>query len=339
MTLKGAGAFCYSRGMETGRITARGASRERATRGRREARAPALAALLIVLLVCSGGCRAIRRHAESRQSIAARKLSREGLEAMHQGRWSQAEDLFATALALSEVDDRAHWGMAESLWQRGEVEAAVEHQELAVRLSGSDPELLLRLGRMYFDTGRYEEAQQQADEVLRSVKNSAAAWALRGEVLAQRGEQLAALAAYHRALALQNDYPAVQLAIAQLYYSQGRHDRLLATLDRLRDQVASEACPPEVHLLRGVAMRHLGRASEAAECFALAAAQSPGDPEVLGQLAEAQWEAGDSIAARAALDDLLRLQPDSEAARELRARWEGSPGRVARDPAPWSLPH
>ena len=62
------------------------------------------------------GCRAIRQHVDSRQNIAARKLSREGLEAMHQQQWPEAEELFAEALELNQADDRAHWGIAEALW-------------------------------------------------------------------------------------------------------------------------------------------------------------------------------------------------------------------------------
>ena len=84
-------------------------------------------ALLAIMsgVVMLGGCRAIRRYDESRQTIAARRLSRQGLEAMHAGQWDIAEGLFADALDITRADDRAHWGLAESLWQRGERDAAL----------------------------------------------------------------------------------------------------------------------------------------------------------------------------------------------------------------------
>ena len=63
--------------------------------------------LLLCVLMLSG-CRAIRRTVDSRQSIEARRLSREGLAAMHQDRWDEAEALFQSALELSHSDDRAY---------------------------------------------------------------------------------------------------------------------------------------------------------------------------------------------------------------------------------------
>lgn len=266
-----------------------------------------LAALM--LLTSAAGCRAIRRHVESRQGIAARKLSRQGLEAMHEGRWGAAEELFASALVLSQLDDRAHWGMADALWLRGEQVKAIEHMEQAVRLSGSDPHLVVRLGRMYFETGRIDDAEKQSEEALVGGRSLPEAWRLRGDVLASRGLNTEALAAFHRALALRSDYAEVQLAIAELYHREQRYDRLLATLDRLRDNVAADACPVRVELLRGLAMGELGRPREAADCFAAAAARNPGDGEILLRLAEAEFAAGDLTAARRALSRLARTDP------------------------------
>lgn len=248
----------------------------------------------------SGGCRAIRRHVDNRQGIAGRKLSREGLEAIHEGRWESAEERFLAALELNRTDDRAHWGMAETLWHRGERITAVDHMEQAVRLSGNEPQLVVRLGRMYFEQGRIEEAQQQADECLVSGRLLPEAWSLQGDCLAARGSDEAALAAYHRALVLQPDFPEVQAAIADVYYRHGRYDRLLATLDRLQDNVDVSTCPVRISLLRGMAMHALGRHEEAAECFLVCAERDPHNPEILLHLAEAKLAVGDLAGARQA---------------------------------------
>ena len=53
--------------------------------------------LLAVMSVTDSGCRAIRRFGESRQSIAARRLSGQGFQAMHDGQWEIAETLFTDA--------------------------------------------------------------------------------------------------------------------------------------------------------------------------------------------------------------------------------------------------
>jgi len=279
---------------------------------------------VLLLVFSASGCRSIRAGAESRQSIAARRLSRQGLEAMHHGNWEDAEELFAGALDLNHADDRANWGMAETLWRRGEREQAVEFMNAAVRQSGSHPELLVRLGRMHFEQGELAEAQARCGEALQVGRELPGTWALHGDCLKQQGQSDAALAAYHRALALQPDFPEVQIQAAELYRQQGRYDRLLATLDRLRDSTGDAACPARVHMLRGIAMRQLGRPDEAAECFALVARLTPGDPDVHLQIASLALESRKYEAARLATLAALELDPQSSLGKELGIQIEQS---------------
>jgi len=53
--------------------------------------------------------------------------------------------------------------LRESLWQRGECEKAISHMAEAARLSGHDPERLVRLGQMYLARGDLAGAARQAD--------------------------------------------------------------------------------------------------------------------------------------------------------------------------------
>lgn len=276
-----------------------------------------LMAILLLATPLLAGCRAIRQGTESRQSIAAKRLSRQGLEAMHRGRWEHAEELFSGALDLNAADDRANWGLAETMWHRGQRSEAIVPMERAVRLSGSHPELLVRLGRMYLELGRAEDAAATASEALQAGRELPEAWALHADCLNQQGATEQALSAYHQALAMRPDYPEVQVNVAELYRRQGRYDRLLATLDRLREATAGEGCPTRVHVLRGVAMGHLGRPGEAAACFAEAARLAPGDPGIHLQIAALAMDQGDYAAARHSLDKALRLQPQSELGGEL----------------------
>ena len=196
--------------------------------------------LLAVISLAPGGCRAIRGIGQQENSIAARRISRQGLQALRDGQWNTAEQLFNDALAQSNADDRAHRGLAESLWQREDRAAAIKHMEQAVRLSGAEPKLIERLGRMYFEVGRVDDAFQQSMIALQANRVSAPVWALRGDCLLQQGQLDDALAAYHRALAIQPDFVQVQLQAAEVYRSQGRYDRLLATLDRLQESAIDD---------------------------------------------------------------------------------------------------
>ena len=270
-----------------------------------------ICSLAIALFAGSIGCRAISRMSESRQSISARRLSRAGMEAMREGQWDTAEGLFASALEVSTADDRAHRGIAESMWQRSERETAIRHMEQAVRLSAGDPKLVQRLGRMYLDVGRLDEADRQSMLALDADRHSAEVWALRGDCLNARNQPEEALAAYHRALALQPDYPSVQLQAAEIYRLQGRFDRLLATVDRLEDASGDDGASGRMQLLKGIAMRELGCSEEAFRCFVKASQKEPGDSDAHIQLASLALEQGDIEAARSQIDIAVQLDPDS----------------------------
>ncbi|MEP0058949.1 tetratricopeptide repeat protein [Rhodopirellula bahusiensis] len=265
----------------------------------------------------SAGCRGIGRFGESRQSIAARRLSRQGTKAMRQGDWTVAETLFTEALDVSNVNDAAHRGMSESLWQKGLREEAIEHLEKAVQLSAGDPKHMQRLGRMYLEVGRVDEAARQCQIALDSDREWAALWALWGDCQVARNEKDEALSAYHRALSLQPDYPYVQLRTAEIYHQQKRYDRLLATLDRLREDAqvvgdVDEAIRPgAADLLRGIAMRELGRTEESVQYFIASAQKNPEDATSRLQLASIAVDSGQPEIAQTWLAQAMRLDPSA----------------------------
>ena len=57
--------------------------------------------------------------------LTSRQLSLRGMDALHQGRWDDAESLFKSAIALHPADERSHRQYAEVLWRRGERDAAI----------------------------------------------------------------------------------------------------------------------------------------------------------------------------------------------------------------------
>lgn len=270
-----------------------------------------LCLMLAVIAVADSGCRAIRRFGESRQTIAARRLSGQGFQAIHDGQWEIAETLFSDALDVSKTDDRAHWGLAEAYWNRNDHERAIEHMEHAVRLSAGDPKFVQRLGRMYLELGRLEAADSHSRWALELKRDSAEAWALRGDCLKAANAKSDALAAYHRALALQPDYPEVQVQAAEIYLVEHRYDRVLATLDRLQDGVGIDDASARVDILQGIAMRKLGRAEEARRCFVRASRKDPQDAAPHLELALLEVDNGDLESARQSWQLARQLDPDS----------------------------
>ncbi len=265
--------------------------------------------LLGVICVMTG-CRVFRSQQVSDENISeARRLSLQGLDAQQRGQWDRAESLFAAAILKCPSDERARYGYAESLWQRAAWQQALSHMEEAVRLSGSDPERLVRLGQMYLARGDLSRAGRQAELAIATNSQLFSAWALRGQVLQAQGDRSSALTSYHRALSFGTPLPEIQLAIAEIYTHENRPQRALATLQSLSGSFPPGRVPREVVVREGLALRDLGRHQDAASTLARAAQY--GDPPLalLHELARTQLLAGEIEAARHSVETVLASDP------------------------------
>ncbi len=286
--------------------------------------------MVVLAIVATTGCRAFRCPKASDESIAsARQLSLQGIAARGQGRWEQAESLFARAVEQCPRDERARCDYAESLWLRGEQEQAVAHMEEGVRLSGHDPERLVQLGNMYLARGELPRAAAQADRAIAAKRDLANAWALRGKVLQAQESRTEALASFHRALTLQQQYPDVQLSVAEIYREQGRPQRALTTLQSLADSLPADQVPVEVLVEQGLALRQLGRHRDAAQSLALAANRGNPSVDLLYELGRSQLDAGDTAAARLAVLAAIAREPNHAGCLALADQLATSQGTMA----------
>ena len=285
----------------------------------------------VVLMIAAGqcGCRAFRCHTSDEAVSAARDLSLQGLDAQEKGRCDQAEQLFAAAVQRCPQDERARCCYAEVLWQRGAQDEAVEHMEEAVRLSGSDPQRRVQLGKMYLARGQVHQAATQAERAIAANRDCAAAWALSGDVLKAEGLRDASLASYHRALAIQPHFPEVQLALADLYGQQDRPQRALATLQALADHYPPDQVPSEVSYRQGLVLKRLARYDDAAEQLAAAVRQGPATADMHWELAQTQILAGNRGAAAESVAAGLALHPNHAGLHRL-AGEVGNQGTVAQ---------
>jgi tetratricopeptide (TPR) repeat protein len=265
---------------------------------------------VVIAAAQAAGCRVFRGHKVSDESIAAaRQLSLQGIDAQQRGHWDRAEMLFAAAILKCPTDERARCGYAESLWQRGSYADAISHMEEAVRLSGHDPERLVRLGQMYRSRGDLAQASRMAEGAIAANPQLAAAWALRGEVLYAQGNRSEALASYHRALSYEPSLPAIQMAIADIYLAENRPQRALATLQELAGNSTLGPVPAAVLFREGLALSALARYRDAARVFGQAVEQGNPPPELLCELARAQMRAGEHGAARQSIALALNVYP------------------------------
>ena len=254
----------------------------------------------------NAGCRGLVQQKSNSQLVAARQLSLRGASALQRSREQDAEMLFSEALRNSPLDERAHWGYATTLWQRGDRQRAIAHMREAVRLSGRNPEYVVRLGEMSLDIGDRKSARDYALGVLTVNHKNADAWALLGDTHQSERDWSAAEECYNRALLERSDFPRVQLSVAEINRQTGQPKRALAILDRMTDLHASASTDPDVLLSRGIALADLDRVVEAAEALALASERLPIDRvDKHIQLVHAQHRIGELVPARMTLGRLI----------------------------------
>ena len=276
------------------------------------------AALLVGCVVALAGCRTFSQRGPVPDAVATcRQLSQQGLSAMQQGDWTQAEKLLAQALQTcpSNLEARRHY--AEALWRRGSKNAAVTQLEAVLVTEHDDPTLHVRAGEMYLALEDYERAHRHAEQALGLNIELGSAWALRGRVHRAEGDTRQALADLHRALRYSPDDAGLLLAVAELYRASNQPQRALAALQALSDVYPPGEAPEEVHRLIGLAYQALGRHEDAAASLQAASLASRPNPALLFSQARADYVAGRPAEAAIKLSQALALDPQHAESREL----------------------
>jgi tetratricopeptide (TPR) repeat protein len=121
----------------------------------------------------------------------------------------------------------------------------------------------------------------------------------------------------------------VQLALAEIYSQQGRPQRALTTLQSLADNLPPDQVPVEVLVRQGLVLRELGRHHDAAASLALAANRGNPPIDLLYELGRTQLAAGDTAAARLAVNAALAREPNHAGCLALREELATSQGIMA----------
>jgi hypothetical protein len=117
---------------------------------------------------------------------------------------------------------------------------------------------------------------------------------------------------------LRPHYPQVQIALSDIYLRLQRPQRALATLDSLAEAYPPGAVPQTVLALRGISLKQLGRYGAAVDALTEATSGEHASGELLYELAEAQWLAGNAASAKVAVQAALAQSPNHHRALHLR---------------------
>jgi protein O-mannosyl-transferase len=176
------------------------------------------------------------------------------------------------------------------------------------------------LGRVYVDLGRDDDALTQFAEAAHLL-DAHPAWPERLDVLYQiamvhgrRGDIATSTRLYEEILARAPDWFPALINLGALRNQTGDYARALDAADRA---VAVRPAIPNAYIVRGHALRGLGRPREAVAAFDAALERAPGAVEALVGLGAAAYEASDFERAVRAFGQVVSAAPSPDVYRGL----------------------
>ena len=265
------------------------------------------------------------REAVLRAPRSARAWGRLGMVLRAHHFMDEGNLCFTQAERLDPRDPRWPYLRALSML-RGDTEAALPLLRRAADLAEAadgEPAPRLRLAQVHLERGEFDEAAEQARQVVAAHPASGRAYYLLGQLAWQRGDAGAALEHLRQSAALSPRARATHLLLADIHRGRGdagaaeNEERFLAGLaggepwpdpyaqeaERLRVDAAA-AVEDALQLLAG------GRGGEAVRALASAARQHPHSASVRHALGGVLLQLGDLPAAEAELREAARLGPD-----------------------------
>ena len=232
-------------------------------------------------------------------------------------RFDESVDAFQTTIAAIPHDGAAELGLAVALGHAGRHEAAADSARAAIEKGYDTPGAHFVRSRALIESMRFDEAEVELHNVLRSDPAHAPAHANLVDLVWMRsGDAAAATATLDEALRKTDASCELHVLKSRLLDAAGETGRAYATLDaairRVGDRVELHAAAAQLSLKLDDAVRAL-RHAEIAHRYAMS------DSHVLGILGDASLSAGNPERAAAIAERLLALDPDDGHAIALRA--------------------
>lgn len=270
-----------------------------------------------------------------------------------------ATTLLYSALDAQPARGEEGYALGMSLLKAGEEETAL--QTLAT-LPEEKYQLRAKMAvaHYYLNKGQFEQARVLAEELLQARPEEPTIHNLSGRIYLGEKDSLQARKSFEKALALKPDYPSAAIMLAQIEIENGNHqaakDLYDAILKEDRDNIPGMIGLAELALLEGREDLYLSWLKRAAEVSpaalvprahlikyyldegntteALANAQTvatyrPNSTEAISLLGRVQLTIGDSEAALATFQQLVKMAPTAAASHVMLARAYSIMGRPA----------
>ena len=287
--------------------------------------------LFVMTLVFScSGCQSFSQLLARRGGAAeSNRLLQGGVNALHDGRLSQAEGLLNRAAETRPNDPRIRENLAKALAQQGKLDLAIANMSQAVAKSHGDPLLNVQLGKLYLQAGQLPQAAGQAALALEQNRKMPEAWALKADAELAQGNLGSELSHFQRALGYQPTMPEIQIKVAAIQQEMGKPMRSLSTLEHMLRQYPVEQQPESAVLLASRVLVDIKQTDQAIEILTAATERQDATSAVFVQLSKAQLAAGQLSQARLALARATSAYPDQPEIQQQLAELQSSDQRVA----------
>jgi Tfp pilus assembly protein PilF len=141
--------------------------------------------------------------------------------------WRDSVVLFERALAVTTENAMAHNSLAYALYDRGQVDRAVEECEKAVRIAPDMGDAQSNLVQGYLAQGRMEEAVARTREALRLRPNDARTHVNAGLIARMEGRDDDAMSSFREAIRLDPDEQPAHLNYGAILVAHGRLDEAI----------------------------------------------------------------------------------------------------------------
>ncbi|MCG3129200.1 MAG: Beta-barrel assembly-enhancing protease [Phycisphaerae bacterium] len=229
------------------------------------------------------------------------------------GVWSRGQvyrDAFALwsdAVAKNPAAWVAHLNLGAEFQKRGDLAAALRHDEAAVRLKGTYPDAHYNYANDLQRAGRPDDALRHFNEALRLRPDYADAHFNLAKLLAAQNQPEAALRHFGDALASDPNLLAARCDLALELLKLGRLDEAIRAL---QDAIARDANADEAHYRLGIALCAAGRIDEGVAAYRTSIRLQPDNVGRRLVLARVLLAVGRPAAAVAELRECLARQAD-----------------------------
>lgn len=279
-------------------------------------RSSCFAASCLVLLVIATGCQTLHpfRNSVQQKASVLRQWTHSGVEAMQNGKLSQARAFFKRAASQSPQDVIARVNLARADARLGNLLEATEHMRSAIKLNPDEADLHVELGDLYFQASQRPEAAASVSRALELSPRSATAWAVKGKLSHAAGNLQQALSEYQRSLSYSSTHGTIddetQMMMAQVYQQLGKPTRALSTVEQLLSRYPRDRQPEAALLAKGKTLMQLDQPGPAVDVLAIAAARPDATLESHLRLGEAQLLNGQRALAQQTIEYARTQHPN-----------------------------